>query len=144
MRKVIGGKVYDTEKATEVGRSAHGSTSDFGYYEETLFRKRTGEYFLYGYGHGASKYAEYHGGAWGEGGRFMPLALDDARGWAERELDADAYKEEFGVVEEVADSETVAVTFRIPATAKAALDRECSRTGESRTAIVTRLLEALR
>lgn len=69
------------------------------------------------------------------------MAYEGARKWAETHLTADDYEAEFGEVSE--DDGDVAVTVRVPASAKAALDRECSRTGESRSAIVARLLNAL-
>ena len=51
MKKIINGKVYDTEKAKQVAYySSAGSWRDFQHYEETLYLKKTGEYFLFGEG----------------------------------------------------------------------------------------------
>ena len=51
MKKIINGKLYDTETAKLIGRSYHGEgPRDFRHYSEELYRKRTGEYFLYGEG----------------------------------------------------------------------------------------------
>ena len=59
MKKIINGKLYDTDTAKEMGTGcASCSPRDFHYYSETLYRKRTGEYFLYGEGGPASRYAE--------------------------------------------------------------------------------------
>lgn len=140
MRKIINGKAYDTDKATEVGESTNGyGPSDFKYEVETLYRKRTGEYFLHGYGHAMSRYAEAHGdNCWGPGERIIPMSYEGAMKWAEERLDAEEYEREFGVVDDEGD--VVAVSFRVPSAAKAALDRECSRTGESQSAIISRLL----
>ena len=46
MKKYINGKVYDTETAQLIGTYANGGNwRDFSHYEETLYRKRTGEFF---------------------------------------------------------------------------------------------------
>ncbi len=51
MKKVINGKAYDTEKAKPVAHWKNwGSWRDFEHIEETLYRKRTGEFFLLGEG----------------------------------------------------------------------------------------------
>ena len=43
---IINGKLYNTETATYVGGYSNGlSINDFNYYDEELYRKRTGEYF---------------------------------------------------------------------------------------------------
>ena len=48
MKKIINGKVYDTSTAERVGGwNNNCSTSDFGYCSEDLYRKRTGEFFLF-------------------------------------------------------------------------------------------------
>ena len=47
MKKIINSKKYDTKTAKEIGiYCASLSVSDFGYFEETLYRKKTGEFFL--------------------------------------------------------------------------------------------------
>lgn len=143
MKKIIDGKKYDTETAREVGSWDNGCfVTDMQYFSETLYRKRTGEYFLYGEGGAMSRYAEpCEGNSWTSGEHIFPLSYEEATHWAEEHMDADDYESEFGEVSE--DGEDVAVTVRVPASAKAALDRECSRTGESRSAIVARLLGTL-
>ena len=51
MKKIINGKKYDTATAHECGTwSNAGSWRDFSHIEETLYRKRTGEFFLFGEG----------------------------------------------------------------------------------------------
>ena len=67
MKKIINGKKYNTETAKEVGyRSSGGSTSDFSYWCQTLYRKRTGEFFLYGEGGPMTSYARSCGdNSWG-------------------------------------------------------------------------------
>lgn len=52
MRKVICGKVYDTDSATLVSfaKSYDVPYSDFHYIEESVYRKRTGEFFMFAAG----------------------------------------------------------------------------------------------
>jgi len=104
MKKIIGGKMYDTETAKALGcASATCSTRDFNYWEETLYIKKTGEYFLYGDGGPASRYAEPvdgQGHQWTGGCRISPLKFDQAREWAEKHLSVEEYEEIFGEVSE--------------------------------------------
>ena len=142
MKKIINGRKYDTETAQLVGEWSEGYRNDFAYIEETLYRKRTGEYFLYGYGGPMSRYARrVAGGNFAGGEEIAPMSYDEARMWAERHMDPDAYEEEFGEVEE--GGEAVAVTVRISAAARAKLQRESSRTGESQADIVDRLIMSM-
>lgn len=111
MKKIIGGKVYDTETAKEMGTYAnYGSWRDFNHIEETLYKKKTGEFFLYGEGGPATRYAEPEGqNSWSGGSRIMPMTYDEAREWAEKHLDADEYEEIFGTIEESDDKIQVAI-----------------------------------
>ena len=102
MKKIINGKMYNTETASRVGDwYSPLSMRDFGYYEEMLYKKKTGEFFLYGSGNAGSKYSESCGiNARSGGERITPLTVDEAKAWAENHLDADEYIEIFGEVEE--------------------------------------------
>ena len=102
MKKIINGKMYNTETAKVCGTYWNGlSRSDFKRYEETLYKKRTGEYFLYGEGGPMTKYAVSVGDNARTGGSAItPMTEAEARQWAEDHLDADEYIEIFGEVEE--------------------------------------------
>lgn len=56
MKKIINKKTYDTETAKEVCTYSYVFAGDFRKVTETLYRKKTGEYFLHGIGGHASKY----------------------------------------------------------------------------------------
>ena len=100
MRKIISGKSYDTETAKELCREDHHYPSDFSYWEETLYLKRTGEYFIYGYGGPMTRWAEsYSSGTSSYGSGIMPLTDNEARTWVERNAN-DEYESIFGMVEE--------------------------------------------
>lgn len=102
MKKIINGKMYNTETAVKLGTGESClSVNDFGYYKEALYRKRTGEYFLYGEGGARSKYSKQRElNSFGPGDGFTPLTESGARIWAEKYLDADEYCEIFGEPEE--------------------------------------------
>ena len=130
MRKIIEGRLYDTDTARQVGSTWHTSgfsKTDFHYYEEELYRKRTGEYFLHGWGGPRTRYAEPYGqSGWTGGERIMPLSYDEAREWAERHLGTDEYEEEFGTPDE---GETAVLSLTVPAATHRAIKDEATRRG---------------
>lgn len=101
MKKIINGKLYNTETATELGDFWNGlSTSDFRNLSETLYRKKNGEFFLYGQGGAMTEYSQPVGDMTGGGEKIIPFTEEQARNWAEKRLDADEYIEIFGEPEE--------------------------------------------
>lgn len=97
MKKIINGKMYDTETAETVAETSHGGVRDFRYYREELHRKKNGEFFLFGEGGPLSKYAhESEYGGFDEGEAITPLTEDEARRWMEQNASVDAYCEVFG------------------------------------------------
>lgn len=100
MKKIINGRKYDTTTATEIGSWDNGRYRDFRYCAETLYRKRTGEFFIHGEGGPLSDYCSYTGTMRGDGENIVPLTESDAREWVERHLTADEYEAIFGETEE--------------------------------------------
>lgn len=102
MKKIIDGKRYDTDTARKIAeRSTGGSFRDFSHLEETLYCKRTGEYFLAGEGGPMTKYAKSVGQNTTSGGSaIIPQSIDEAREWAEKHMDADEYEAEFAIQKE--------------------------------------------
>ena len=144
MKKIINGKSYDTTTAKAIGSEWESTVyvTDFDYFCEQLYRKKTGEYFLHGQGNAASKYSKSEGNnSWTGGSAIIPLTYDAAREWAEKHLNADEYESEFGVVDE--SDEVCNVSVRIPAHLKAALDRECAKTGRTQAEVIVELLATL-
>lgn len=112
MKKIIDGKLYDTETAKEMASDSYLYPRDFGHWVETLYKKRTGEYFLHGIGGPASKYAESCGqNQWSGGQKIIPLTYEAARAWAEEHLDADDYQEIFGAVSEGDERTTLSISL---------------------------------
>ena len=57
MKTIINGRMYDTETAEKIAGWDNGIYGrDFRSCEETLYKKKTGEYFIYGSGGADSKY----------------------------------------------------------------------------------------
>lgn len=102
MKKIINGKKYDTETATKIGVWSNGlSFSDFKHCSESIYRKKTGEFFLHGEGGPMSAYSKSCGeNSWSGGEQIVPLTEDEAKKWVENHLGADEYEEIFGKVEE--------------------------------------------
>lgn len=102
MKKVINGKMYNTETANYIASNRSDYyKNDFRYFEEDLYQKKTKEFFLYGYGGAASKYAEsLSSGGFIDGEKIIPLSENEAREWVEKNLEADKYTEIFGKTKE--------------------------------------------
>ena len=102
MKKIIDGKMYNTETAKEIGNwSNNSSYNDFSYCEETVYRKKTGEFFLRGEGGAMSRYArDCSDNTSGYGRRIVPIDLERAKEWVERHCSTETYEELFGTVEE--------------------------------------------
>lgn len=97
MKKIINNLLYNTETATYIGEyEPNPYQNDFHYFCETLYKKKTGEFFLFGEGNAASKYCEYVGNSSTGGHRIVPLSYEEAREWVESHLDAEKYIELFG------------------------------------------------
>lgn len=97
MKQIIAGKRYDTNTATYIGSYTRGD--GFTHCRESLYQKRTGEFFLHGEGGAMTKYAVSSGdNEWGGGEKLIPLSRESARDWAEKNLDADIYEQLFEVI----------------------------------------------
>jgi len=82
MKKLINGKLYDTETAEEIYTSDNGIYgNDFRRYSETLYRTKKGVFFLYGEGGPLSKYAVNHGNSTSGGSDITVLSNIEAFEW---------------------------------------------------------------
>lgn len=102
MKKIINGKKYDTDTAKLIGSYSNGRTgNDLSYVYEELYRKKTGEYFLYGEGGPWSDYyvkidnSNYSGSC-----RITPMTNDEAEKWALEHLEVDEFEAAFYELEE--------------------------------------------
>jgi hypothetical protein len=85
MKKIVGGKRYDTETAAQVGSWSNNlPASDFGTCEESLYRTQRGAYFLHGKGGGLTCYARSVGGnSHCAGEDVIALEPEEALAWLE-------------------------------------------------------------
>ncbi len=143
MKKVINGKLYDTEKAARMASWENiQDCRSFNHMEETLYRKRTGEYFLHGEGEARTRYArQYESNMWGHGEEIVPLTVQAAQKWAEEHLDGDEYEKIFGTVDE--ESEDVLLTFKAPAALDRKLGDKATALGISKSELLRNLIEKM-
>lgn len=110
MKKVIRGRLYDTDTAKMIGNDSYSDSGDFDYWDETLYRKKTGEFFLDGEGGPRSKYAVCIGqNQWSGGEKIIPLSFEEAKEWTEEHLDADTYMKYFKPTDNVHDKDTISI-----------------------------------
>lgn len=125
MKKVINGSLYDTETAKLLGEDSYSNPRDFAHWRESLYRTKSGKYFLHGEGGAMTKYAVCVAqNEWSGGKKIIPLDLDSAQKWAEEHLDGDDYLAAFGEPEE-------RTTVMISAATKARLSDIKAKTGKS-------------
>jgi hypothetical protein len=109
--------------------------------EETLYRKKTGEFFLHGEGGPMTKYARaVEQNSWSGGERIMPMTFAEARAWAEEHLEADEYEAVFGEVTE--DESRVQVCYSLSAATVETIKRKAGELGISASEYVDRLVAA--
>lgn len=139
MKKMIRGRLYDTEKATEIGHDSYSTKGEFNYWCETLYRKRTGEFFLHGEGGTASNYAVCCGlNTWSSGEKIIPLSFEEAQKWTKDHLDADTYTKYFKLSDNIHDKETVSI--RLSAAAIDKLKIMASKKDSSASEIIEQLI----
>ena len=139
MKKIIGGKVYDTSTAENLGERCRNTDDVITITEEVLYRKRTGEYFLHGSGGSGTKYAvSESNNFWRWGETIIPLSVGAAKEWAENNLSAEKYEEIFGVVEE--DGTKQSVTLSLSASNYELAKREAAERGVSVSALIDELI----
>lgn len=136
MKKIIKNKVYDTETAQRLAEYEPSPyRSDFHYFCETLYQKKTGEFFLHGEGNAASKYSRSCGqNEWCSGEQIIPMSYAEAQEWAEEHLDGDEYTSIFGEPEE--DDSTVAVNLSMTAAQAAKLKQFAAQEGKTLSAFI--------
>ena len=85
MKRIIDGKIYNTDTATLIAEaSSHVGRSDFSWWEEELYVTPKGRFFVYGEGHAMSRWAEPVGNMRGPGSGIEALTAAEALEWCER------------------------------------------------------------
>lgn len=134
MKKVIANKLYDTDSAKLIGSWSEGTDNTF--MEESIFRKKTGEYFLYGNGGSDTKYGVHVGKLLGPGEEIIPLSDEKARKLAKDHL-WEVYHKVFGV----ADGKSKALTIYLESSMCELLKQKAEKLGISKSEYVSKLLE---
>lgn len=141
MERIIKGqKRYNTDTAKAKARYEAGEGSTW--YRETLYRKKTGEYFIHGEGnsqskYGKSKYTEL-GKQWEHGEEIIPLTYVEAQEWVKKHLGEAEYRKLFVNVSKGGKCQCHLV---LRSTAAEILKRAASKTGKQQAEIVSDLIE---
>lgn len=127
MKKIIDGKVYSTDTAVKIGSLNRGAAQNN--LCETLYRKKTGEYFLH-----------ISGGWSGKDGseNICPLIYCDAQRWAEESLAQEIYAAFFGDITN--DKHKVILNLNLPADLVERVKRRAAQQGRSISGYVEALL----
>ena len=100
MKKIVGGKRYDTDTATLVGEyvyGKYGNRGDLERIQEGLYRTKTGNYFVAGVGGPRTRYAvSISQNYWGGSEDIYPLSPEEALEWAQAYLEEYEIEKEFG------------------------------------------------
>lgn len=101
MKRIINGKKYDTETAVKIGEWRFGKCNDHDYVHEELYKKKTGEFFLYAEGGALSKYGKQSDNQhMTDASHIFPYTEKEARKWCEENVSGERYEEIFGEVDE--------------------------------------------
>ena len=142
MNKVINGKRYDTETARQLGLYENmADNRNFGYWCETLYRTKSGNYFLYCEGGGNSKYGEWHGDSGGYGEKIEPYSLEQAQKWAEQYLDGDEYEAIFGGLGDLPAEESEQIKISLPVNILRELREKRETTGATVSWLIIKALK---
>lgn len=142
MKKLIKGRRYDTDIAMEIGSYNYGNYGDLGHWSETLYRKRTGEFFIYGEGGPMSKYAKSLGqNEWSGSEDIIPVSTEAAQRWAEEYLDGDTVEKVFGAIDD--DQSKKITSFSLSEATIEKIARLAAEKGISKSDVVERVFQKL-
>lgn len=136
MKRIINNKVYDTDTARSLGTWCN--TEDQAspeYISEALFRKKSGEFFLYCSGRPSS----IPGTDCALDEKILPLTFEQAAQWGQAHLPESAFSAAFGSADP-ADDHRITVHISVSASLWDAAKKEASRRGVSVSGLVESLL----
>lgn len=143
MRKMINSLSYDTKTAKFLTKwdTGHDKGSP-DYYEESLYQKRTGEFFLAATGNEDTKYAKSLGGnQWAQGEMIIPLDFASAEEWAKRYAEPSLYQKYFGELSHYENNKRPFLYLQISPIAYARLNRLISIKKVSKAELIEQLIE---
>ncbi len=91
MKKIINGKLYNTETAKHIGYGSSGGlpSNDFRAFEEDLYITKNGQFFVAGSGGPMTHYAESNGNSTSGSSDIHLMTPVEAQAWAEEHMDSD-------------------------------------------------------
>lgn len=140
MKKIIDGKVYHTYTSTFIDSHENDYIStDSNWIREELYKKRTGEFFLYCEGGSETQYAKRTtDNNWSNGCEIIPLSFEAAQEWANRYTSAEIYDNFFGKIPE--DEIRKAISISIATSTHEKAKRKASVEGISLSEYIERLI----
>lgn len=136
MKKIINGKVYNTEKAHLIAEAHHDNIKDADgkSLKQWLYRKKTGELFVHAEGAAIELQNIFQHGYKPNAGIY-PLTYEQAQKWAERELTAEQWESIFGDPED--DDTQVSVNLSMTAKKANKLKQNAAKAGMTVSAYIT-------
>lgn len=96
MKKLVYGRLYNTETAELIHDYQWGYPSDFKFIYEALYKTKKGNYFIYGEGGAMSKYCvKVESNTWESGSDIIPISVDEAVEWLEENDGSEAIEKYF-------------------------------------------------
>ncbi len=142
MKKILNGKLYDTDTARLIADVPHTNiTGSEGACEQRLYLKKNGEFFLWLSGARSEIVSNMalDNGVHDRERHFYPISYEQARKWAESEMSADEWLELFEPEE---DDSTSQLALRISTTAYNKLKRAAQVEGKSLRQKIEELINA--
>ena len=100
MKRIIQGKIYNTDTATRIGNRQHSNRGDFHYEDTDLYRTPKGAFFISGEGGALSRWSEPCGNGMSGGHGIQAMSATEALAWCEDAgIDADVIAQYFSVEE---------------------------------------------
>lgn len=110
MKKHINNKLYNTDTSEVLGVWKKDVNKET-YEKETLYKKRTGEFFIHGTGGESSRYCRMNGqNRWSGTETIIPLKYENAILWAKEKLTSEQYDKIFGEIN-IKKEEKVVISF---------------------------------
>lgn len=143
MKRIIKNKVYDTATAQLIKQADHPNiTNGEGSCKQSLYRKKTGDYFLFVDGARTDVFHNIglENNAHDRERHIYHLTYEQARSWAEEEMTADEWLENFEPVE---DNSLCALSLTLSASAVSKFRLTAQRQQISQRELMERLIDTL-
>lgn len=143
MRKRIDTLTYSTDTAKKLGDYYNDVPRESdSFLHEALYKKRTGEYFLYGESGAFGKYAGNFEGSMVGGQDIKPLSFSEAKKWYRQAMNDDEKFAPLEVYEKEFESENdkIATTVHLHKKTKVKLERMALKWGISQSDVLEKLI----